>query len=107
MTQIHIVIRRVCPALKIDLAQIGRFKDGQFDPLPLGAIADTPIARFFECSDISDSLYVNHSEISNLITACEDFSDFGVEFFDNTIVLMFDFNLHYDEGATKKKGKGN
>ena len=48
MTQIHVVIRRVSPALKIDLVQIGRFKDGQFDPLPLDAIADSPIARFFE-----------------------------------------------------------
>ena len=107
MTQIHIVIRRVSPALKIDLTQIGRFKDGQFDPLPLGAIADTPIARFFENSDISDSLYINHSEVANLIVACEDSPGFGIEFFDNTLVLMFDFNLNYDEGATEKKGKGN
>ena len=107
MTQIHIVIRRVSPALKIDLAQIGRFKDGQFDPLPLDAIEDTPIARFFESSDISDSLYVNHSEIADLIVNCEDFPGFGVEFFDNTIVLMFNFDLNYDEGATKKEGKGN
>lgn len=107
MTQIHIVIRRVSPALKIDLVQIGRFKDGQFDPLPLGAIADTPIARFFESSDISDSLYMDHSEIADLIVNCEDFPGFNVEFFDNTIVLMFNFDLNYDEGATKKEGKGN
>ena len=107
MTQIHVVIRRVSPALKVDLVQIGRFKDGQFDPLPLGAIANTPIASFFEKSDISDSLYVNHSKIADLIAACGDFSGFGVEFFDNTIVLMIDFDLNYDEGATEKEGKGN
>lgn len=107
MTQIHVVIRRINPALKIDLAQIGRFKDGRFDPLPLGAVANTPIARFFESSDISDSLYVNHSKITDLIAACGDFSGFGVEFFDNTIVLVFDFDLNYDEGATKEEGKGN
>lgn len=107
MTQIHIVIRRVNPALKIDLVQIGRFKDGQFDPLPLGAIANTPIACFLENSDISDSLYVNHSKITNLVAACEGLPGFSIEFFDNTMVLMFDFNLNYDEGATKEEGKGN
>ena len=107
MTQIHIVIRRVSPALKIDLVQIGRLKDSQFDPLPLDAIADTPLACFFESSDISDALYINHSEIANLIAACEDLPGFGIEFFDNTIVLMFNFNLNYDEGATKEEGKGN
>jgi len=107
MTQIHVVIRRVSPALKIDLVQIGRLKDGQFDPLPLGAFAKTPIARFLESSDISDSLYVNHSEIANLVAACGGFSGFGVEFFDNTMVLMFDFDLNYDESTTKKEESGN
>jgi len=107
MTQIHIVVRRVSPALKVDLVQIGRLKDGQFDPLPLGAFANTPIARFLESSDISDSLYVKHSKITDLIAACEGLPGFGVEFFDNTIVLMFDFDLNYDEGATKEEGKGH
>lgn len=107
MTQIHVVVRRINPALKIDLVQIGRFKDGQFDPLPLGAVANTPIASFLENSDISDSLYVNHSKIANLVAACESLPGFGIEFFDNTMVLMFDFDLNYDEGATKEEGKGN
>ena len=107
MTQIHVVVRRVSPALKIDLVQIGRFKDGHFDPLPLGAVANTPIASFLESSDISDSLYVNHSKMADLIDACKGFPGFSVEFFDNTIVLMFDFDLNYDEGATKEEGKGH
>lgn len=107
MVQIHVVIRRVSPVLKVDLVQIGRFKDGQFDPLPLGAIANTPIAGFLENSDITDSLYVKHSKIADLVAACEGFPGFTVEFFDNTIVLMFDFDLNYDEGSTKEEGKGN
>lgn len=107
MTQIHVVIRRVSPALKIDLAQVGRFKDGQFDPLPLDAFSSTPFARFLEKSDISDSLYINHSEAADLIAACSGFPGFGLEFFDNTVVLMFDLDLDYDESATKKEGKGN
>ena len=107
MTQIHVVVRRVSPALKVDLAQVGRFEDGQFDPLPLAAITDTPIACFLEKSDISDSLCVKHSKIADLIAACGSLPGFCVEFFDNTIVLMFDFDLNYNEGATKEEGKGN
>lgn len=107
MTQIHVIIRRINPALKIDLTQIGRFKDGQFDPLPLGVVANTPIACFFENSDISDSLYINHSDVTDLIAACGEFPGFAIEFFDNTIVLMFDLDLNYNEGATKEEGEGN
>lgn len=107
MTQIHVVIRRVSPALKVDLVQIGRLKDGQFDPLPLGAVADAPIACFLENSDISDSLYVNHSKIADLIAACGALPGFCIEFFDNTMVIMFDFDLNYDEGKTKEEGKGH
>ena len=107
MTQIHVVIRRANPALKIDLVQIGRFKDGQFDSLPLGAIVSSPVVNFLVNSDISDMLYVQHSEVADLIAACDTLPGFGVDFFDNTIVLMFDFDLNYDEGATKKEGKGN
>lgn len=107
MTQIHIVARRINPTLKIDLVQIGRFEDGQFNPLPLDAIANSPIAHYFKSSHISDSLYVDHSDISDLVAACQGFPNFGIEFFDNTIVIMFDFELSYDESATKEEGKGN
>lgn len=107
MTHVHVVIRRVNPALKIDLVQIGRFKDGQFDPLPLGALGNTPIVCFFDSSHISDSLYVQHSKIADLIAACGDFSGFSVEFFDNTLVLMFDLDLTDDESSSEKEGKGN
>lgn len=107
MTQIHVVIRRINPALKIDLVQVGRIKDGRFDALSPDAIANFPIAHYFKSSHISDSLYVNHSEISNLIDACVALSSFSVEFFDNTLVLMFDFNLDCDEVPTKEEGKGN
>lgn len=107
MPQIHVVLRRVNPALKIDLAQVGRLSDHQFDPLPFSAIENSPIACFLKSSPISDSLYVDHSDISKLITACSDLPRFSIEFFDNTIVLMFDFNLNDDEGATKEEGKGD
>lgn len=107
MPQIHVVLRRINPALKIDLAQVGRLNDHQFEPLPFSAISDSSIACFLKSSDISDSLYVDHSDISKLIAACEDYSCFNVEFFDNTLVLMFDLNFNNDEGAPKEEGKGN
>ena len=107
MTQIHLVIRRINPALKIDLVQVGRIKDGQFDPIPFDAIANSPVASYLKSSNISDSLYVNHSEVSDLINTCGVLPDFCFEFFDNTIVLMFNLELNCDESASKEEGKGN
>ena len=107
MTEIHVVIRRINPALKIDLVQIGRLKDRQFEPLPFEAVANSPFASFLKSSDISDSLYVDHSKIADLIAACGSLPGFNVEFFDNTIVLMFDFDLNCNESAKEEEGKGN
>jgi hypothetical protein len=107
MTQIHVVIRRVNPAIKVDLVQVGYIKDGQFHSLPFEAIADMPVSRFLKRSDISDSLFVYHSSISGLVSDCACLPGFGVEFFDNTIILLFDFKLDYDESAKKEEGKGN
>lgn len=107
MTQIHVVIRRISPALKIDLVQVGCFKDSQFEPLPFSVVEDTPIARFLKSSSISDSLYVEHSEIFDLVATCGSLPHFRVDFFDNTLVLMFDFNLDCDESASKEEGKGH
>ena len=105
MTQIHVVIRRINPALKIDLVQVGRFEDGQFVPIPFDAIANSLIASHLKSSRISDSLYVDHSEISDLIGTCRNYPDFGIEFFDNTIVLIFNFDLDCNGSATKEEGK--
>lgn len=107
MTQIHVVIRRVNPALKIDLAQVGRIKDGQFNSLPLDVIAKSPISTFLQSSSISDSLFIEHSKLPDIVNACGRLPGFGVEFFDNTLVLLFDFNIDCDESTSKEEGKGN
>ena len=107
MTQIHVVIRRINPALKIDLVQVGCVKDGQFNPVPFDAVANSPVASYLKSSHISDSLYVDHSEVSGLINTCGALPDFCFEFFDNTIVLMFNLELNCDESASKEEGKGN
>jgi len=107
MTQVHVVIRRVNPALKIDLAQVGHLKDGRFEPLPFSAFKDTPIARFLKSSHISDSLYVDHSDALHLVVACGDIPGSAVDFFDNTMVLTFNSELNYDESTTKEEGTRN
>lgn len=106
MTKIHVVIRRINPALKIDFVQVGRLEDGQFKPLHLSAFANSPITRFLKSSDICDSAYIDHSDVSNLVVACENLPGFDIEFFDNTIILIFDFELNHDEGTTQEEESG-
>ena len=107
MAEIHVVIRRINPALKIDLVQVGRLENCQFEPLPSDTIANSPIARFLKNSYISDSAYIDHSDVSELITACENFPGFDINFFDNTIVIVFDLELNCDESTTKEERKRN
>ena len=107
MSQIHVVIRRVNPALKIDLVQVGRLKDDQFVSISLDALADTPLPSFLERSSISDSLYIDHSKIRDLTAVCVSSPNFQVEFFDNTLILMFDCKLNDDEITKEEEGKGN
>lgn len=107
MTQIHIVIRRINPAFKIDLIQVGCIEDGQFSAISLDALECTPIPDFVEYSSISDSPYIDHCRIPILMEALVAYPDFSVEFFDNTLVIMFNANLTHDEVASKEEGKGN
>ena len=107
MEKIHVVIRRINPAFKIDLIQVGYIKDGQFHPLPLDSIASFPISPFLESSSISDSLYIEHSKLPDIINACGLLPGFSVEFFDNTLVVLFDFNIDCYEIASKEEGEGD
>lgn len=107
MTQIHVVLRRVNPALDVDFVQVGHIKDGQFLQLPLDIFSDTPIFSYFQTSDISKSPYVRHQSVTGLVAILASYPKFAVEFFDNTLVLVFDFNIDCDEGSSKEEGKGN
>lgn len=100
MKQIHIVIRRVSPALKVDFVQVGCIKDDQFQSLPLDALARTPISDYVEHSNISASPYIEHCRIPNLVEALIAYPDFSIDFFDNTLVLMFSTDLTHDESAS-------
>lgn len=106
MTQVHVVIRRINPALKVDFVQVGYIKDGQFEQLQLDALERTPVFDHVKHSDISASPYIEHCLISSLIEALIAYPDFSVDFFDNTLVLMFSTDLTHNESASKKEGKG-
>ena len=107
MTQIHFLIRRINPAIKVDLVQIGRLEDGQFTPLPLDVLKDAPFSKYVECSSVSDSPYIEHHSISSLIASLSSYPNFAIEFFDNTLVFMFDLDLPDDESTSEEEGKGN
>lgn len=107
MTQVHIVIRRINPALKIDFVQVGCIKDDQFSTLPLDALDHTAVPDFVEHSGISASPYINHCQVSSLVEALIAYPDFSIDFFDNTLVLMFSTDLTHNESASKEEGKGN
>lgn len=105
MKQIHVVIRRINPAFKIDLVQVGYIENGQFSTLSLDNFKSTPILDYVEHSSIADSPYIEHSSVSRLASALSAYPEFEVEFFDNTLVLMFDFNIDCDESTSKEEGK--
>lgn len=107
MTQIHVVLRRISPALDVDFVQVGYVKDGQFLQLPVDIFSDTPIFSYFLSSDISKSPYVRHQSVSGLVATLASYPKFVVEYFDNTLVLVFDFNIDCNEGSSKEEGKGN
>lgn len=107
MTQIHLVTRRINPALKIDLVQIGHIKDGQFLPLPVDVFEGSPVYSFLKSSNISESSYLNHEDIPRLISALCSFPGFGIDYFDNTLVLMFNLNIDCNEVSSKEEGKGH
>lgn len=107
MTQVHVVIRRINPAIKIDLVQVGRLENDQFTTLPFDILKVAPFSEYLECSSVSDSPYIEHHSVLGLIAALISYPNFAIEFFDNTLVLTFDLNLTGNEISSEEEGKGN
>ena len=107
MKQIHVVIRRINPAIKVDLVQVGCLEDGQFVTLPFDTLKCAPISDYVKCSSISDSPYIEHHSVLSLIAALVSYPNFAIEFFDNTLILMFDFDLICDEIPSEEEGEGH
>lgn len=103
MSQIHVVLTRINPALAIDLVRLGRLEDGQFVQLPLELFADTPFSDLIRVTDISDSAYLHHKNVSRLVSSLSCYPGFALDYFDNTLVIVFDFNLSENEVSTSKE----
>ena len=103
MTQIHLVLRRINPALKIDFVQVGYIKDGRFVNLPVSSFENTILPTFLKTSSISDGCYIHHSDVSVLVSNLSLLPGFDVEYFDNTLVLMFDFKIDFNEISSKEE----
>ena len=107
MTQIHVVVRRINPAFKIDLVQVGCIENDQFSEFSADVLKRTPVSAYVEHSGIADSPYIEHCSVSGLVSTLSAYPNFGIEFFNNTLVLMFDFDLTGDESSSEEEGKGN
>lgn len=107
MKQIHFVISRINPSLKIDGVRIGEVVDGQFKELPLSDFDQSPVPSFVQASSISENPFIYHSAVSGLVRELSSFPDFSIEFFDNTLILMFGFNTCSHEGTSKEENSGN
>lgn len=103
MNQIHVVLSRINPALSIDLVRFGHLEDGQFVQLPLDLFSDTPVSALIRLTDISDSAYLQHKDVSRLVSLLSCYPGFCLDYFDNTLVIVFDFNLTKNEVPTSQE----
>ncbi len=99
----HILITRINPSLKIDLVRVCTVENGQARQLSTDEydnLVATPhfsqLKYFFTTSSISDSMYIMHEDISMLISYLLESSQCSIDFFDNNLVIVFDY------GAEKK-----
>lgn len=107
MKQIHFVFNRINPALKIDAIRIGEIVDGHFKAVDPKIFSDESFYPLIRNSDISDASYILHERIPAIISDFSAREGFGVDFFDNTLVLFANFNFDSHEVASKEEGKGN
>ena len=107
MTHVHVVVRRINPAFKIDLVQVGYIKDGNFETLHLSDLAHTPISDYVEHSSIAASPYIDHCRVPSLVEALIAYPDFSIDFFDNTLVIMFSTDPTHNESTSKEEGEGD
>ena len=95
--QYHILLSRINPSLKIDLARVCTIKDGQAVALTLDEVYETfkdsnltQFLNFLSSSHISDSMYITHEQVSKLIGYLMDCTTVSIDYFDNNLVIVFD-----------------
>lgn len=107
MRQIHFVFHRINPALKIDHIRIGEIVEGQFKPVDPKVFSDEAFYPLIRNSEISDASYILHSKIPALLVDLSTRDGFSLDFFDNSMVLIANFNLDTNEVASKEEDKGH
>ena len=104
--QYHLVFTRINPTLRIDTLRICTLESGQAvsvgaDDFLAVVSSDIPaLSDFFHKSDISDELYIYHSNIKDILDCLVNFK-FSVDYFDNNLVIVFDYEQK--EKASEKK----
>ena len=102
--QYHILVSRINPALKIDLIRFCTIEDGQARSFTVKEFAKWTdendfrgLDNLFEISDISDSMYIQHSRISELIDYLSKKVAGSIDFFDNNLVIVFDYGTETEK----------
>lgn len=103
MKQIHFVINRVNPSLKIDNVRVGEVVDGQFKAVDPEVFLGEDFYPLIRYSDISDTPYILHSDAPALLLSLSTRKGFSFDFFDNTMVIFADFKFDTNESSPKKE----
>ena len=96
--QYHVLLSRINPSLKIDLARVCTIKDGHAVALTpdefRDIFADSDLVRLCDLlvfSNISESMYIRHEDVSVLVGYLMDRTSGSIDFFDNNLVIIFDY----------------
>lgn len=102
--QYHILISRVNPALKIDLVRFCTIVDGQAKAFTTDEFTDFCRSNNFDGllklivhSHISDSMYIEHDRIFALVKALLCVDSITIDYFDNNLVIIFDYDTETEE----------
>lgn len=94
--QYHLVFTRISPALKIDTLRICTLESGQAVPVDTNDFfatvgSDLPtLSDIFHSSDISDSLYVRHSDLNIIFNTLSNY-ELSIDYFDNNLIIIFNY----------------
>lgn len=106
--QYHILLSRINPSLKIDLARVCTIKDGQAVALTPDEVHETfkdsdlaQLLDFLVSSHISDSMYIMHEQVSELIGYLMDRTTVSIDYFDNNLVIVFDHGTEKETSQEK------
>ena len=104
----HILISRINPALKIDLVRFCIIKDGQAKALTVDEVDDFcskcrlfSLKDYIRSSDISDSMYIQHSDIFDLVETFANYFPVTLDYFDNNLVIVFDYGTEKETPQEK------